>query len=472
MTVDVIVGAFLVGGNDAFNTGCKVGAGIGQTADLGDADRWEYMRPFAGTLARYPGTRGVVLHDGLGDEFVAAHTSPQLTFERAEVPARHAAHERRFFAFRDWLAANPDAGLVWLVDVNDVVFTAEPFAWLAANATPLACGEEWNPYGDSRWFRDAWDRLPREYGEAVRPHRARPALNCGAVGGTRAALLPAVAAMCGHLDRMRAHVDRHHPGSPTMLDMHAWAHVALQLPVATFKMDGRSATDAGVPSPLVHDRGPALALARRAGVFGPDELPDDLAVRVDHTQRLPGWCQPAKAQALAALVLRERPALCVELGVYGGRSAMPVALALRHLGAGVLYAVDPYTFAAAREGDQFGPDPARYWTDGELTRVRAEFVTAAAAAGVLPHLRLLDAPAERVAGAFDPGTVDLLHVDGNHSTPAVARDLALYLPLVRPGGWVAVDDTDWPSVQAALGPLEAAARLVRDAGPWRLYRVR
>jgi predicted O-methyltransferase YrrM len=40
------------------------------------------------------------------------------------------------------------------------------------------------------------------------------------------------------------------------------------------------------------------------------------------------------------------------------------------------------------------------------------------------------------------GQVDLVFIDGDHSGPAVARDIKNYLPLVRPGGIISGHDYD------------------------------
>jgi hypothetical protein len=41
------------------------------------------------------------------------------------------------------------------------------------------------------------------------------------------------------------------------------------------------------------------------------------------------------------------------------------------------------------------------------------------------------------------GRIALLHIDGNHDAPCAAEDVALWSPLVPPGGWVVIDDYCW-----------------------------
>lgn len=50
----------------------------------------------------------------------------------------------------------------------------------------------------------------------------------------------------------------------------------------------------------------------------------------------------------------------------------------------------------------------------------------------------------RPRAALKPaGRIALLHIDGNHDEACAAEDVALWSPLVAPGGWVAIDDYCW-----------------------------
>jgi predicted O-methyltransferase YrrM len=69
---------------------------------------------------------------------------------------------------------------------------------------------------------------------------------------------------------------------------------------------------------------------------------DDLFER-----QLPGWCTKEKAYTLASLVIGTRPAVIVEVGVFGGRSFLPMALALKELGKGMAIGIDPWSPAAS-----------------------------------------------------------------------------------------------------------------------------
>jgi len=59
----------------------------------------------------------------------------------------------------------------------------------------------------------------------------------------------------------------------------------------------------------------------------------------------------------------------------------------------------------------------------------------------------------------------MLFIDGDHEEGPVTADVALWLPKVRPGGWVALHDVrnrKWPGVSRALSRLLWRSTTVAD----------
>lgn len=66
-------------------------------------------------------------------------------------------------------------------------------------------------------------------------------------------------------------------------------------------------------------------------------------------------------------------------------------------------------------------------------------------------IQLIPQPSEEAVDQIQDGSVHLLHIDGDHSTDGVYRDLTNYYPkMIQPGGIIIGDDFSWPSVQAGL----------------------
>jgi predicted O-methyltransferase YrrM len=182
-------------------------------------------------------------------------------------------------------------------------------------------------------------------------------------------------------------------------------------------------------------------------------LPDPLAREIDRfnasLNTLPGgWCPLTKQHVLAALVARHSLTRIVEIGVFQGGSLLPMAAAARMSG-GTAVGIDPYSAGAAEQKDnceKFVPVVGLDWHeridwDGLFTRVSE----AIGRFGLSDHCRLVRSTSAQAAALTAPG-LDLLHIDGNHDDEAVASDVALYVPKVRSGGFIVLDDTNWDGV--------------------------
>lgn len=158
---------------------------------------------------------------------------------------------------------------------------------------------------------------------------------------------------------------------------------------------------------------------------------------------------PQEAALLAALAADA--GRVVEIGVYEGGSAVLLAQAM-HL-EGELHLIDPF-------GEQ--PDALRagWAADARATR---RVVQRAARAG--PRVRWHVAYSQHVAQRWN-ASIDLLFVDGDHSTEGCRRDWDLFHSHVAAGGRVAFHDArlDQPGGRGLPGPTEVVDTLFR-AGP-------
>jgi predicted O-methyltransferase YrrM len=134
------------------------------------------------------------------------------------------------------------------------------------------------------------------------------------------------------------------------------------------------------------------------------------------------------AWLLYGLVYCMEPAICVEIGSARGLSACYMGMALKRLGKGKLYAIDPHT--------------ATKWNDSESVETYEIMRSNLKAFGVEQYVKIIrkrsaDASAEWC------GPIDLLFIDGDHSYDGVRRDWELFSPLVSAFGIVVFHDTLW-----------------------------
>ena len=154
-----------------------------------------------------------------------------------------------------------------------------------------------------------------------------------------------------------------------------------------------------------------------------------------------GWCSPEKAIKLAEIVLELRPQRVVELGVWTGGSALPIAMALRQIGAGQLTAIDAWSTEASVAGQEGANatwwsavgDAGHEWAYQTLLGRLKKYEIAADRCVVLR---------QRSDVAPIPRSIDVLHHDANHGPQAVA-DIERWAPAVRIGGILIVDDVGW-----------------------------
>jgi predicted O-methyltransferase YrrM len=175
---------------------------------------------------------------------------------------------------------------------------------------------------------------------------------------------------------------------------------------------------------------------------------------------LSGWCPAQKADRLA--ILAGQSSLCVEIGVFGGQSFFAMAWGNPKA---KLVAIDPWTAAEAAQDCAPGAEEAYYW-DG----LHAEFIENLhrfTAHGRTTVLRMTS----ELALNFVQEPIDLLHIDANHDADKVMWDVKNWLPRVRKGGVIVMDDCNWKTVAPAAEWLKEHSESYEDFGTWAEARV-
>lgn len=150
-----------------------------------------------------------------------------------------------------------------------------------------------------------------------------------------------------------------------------------------------------------------------------------------------GWCPIDKACTLASMVIALRPDVTVEIGVWGGRSLLPMALAHKHLGQGMVIGIDPWMASVSAELET-GKDKD-WWGSQNHEAVFQDFMRRVNELSVNNVVRIHRMKSDD----FDPpNKIGLLHVDGCHMEQAV-RDVMRYSPHVVRGGFCVMDDEGW-----------------------------
>jgi hypothetical protein len=175
-----------------------------------------------------------------------------------------------------------------------------------------------------------------------------------------------------------------------------------------------------------------------------------------------GGATLTKVLVLADLIVAHDLRTIVELGVYRGRLLLPLGRLLADLGRGEAIGIDPYSAQAAIQTDAHavGFDLPAWALEQDWEGLQAEVAAAIDRWQLGGHMRLVRERSLDAASHFARESIDLLHVDGNHDAAAVAADLEAYLPAMRQGGFVVLDDASWASVLPQIQRLTAEQRLI------------
>lgn len=174
-----------------------------------------------------------------------------------------------------------------------------------------------------------------------------------------------------------------------------------------------------------------------------------------------GWCSVEKGLTLAFLVAAIRPTNTVEIGVWCGRSLIPLALAHKHIGHGIVWAIDSWNADASKVGQDEAN--SKWWEDQKNHDwAKDECLKNIQTYGVERVVYVI----QKQSNDVEPiENVSLLHIDGNHSDQA-NTDVIRFAPKVSSGGVVVLDDLNWSG-----DGVRKAERSLFDMGFIQLFNI-
>lgn len=189
-----------------------------------------------------------------------------------------------------------------------------------------------------------------------------------------------------------------------------------------------------------------------------------------------GWCTVEKALSLSSSIIQLKAKICVELGVYSGRSLIPQAITLRSIGAGIVYGIDPWKKENAAEGNCSEADK-KWWESINLDEIHNYCMSQIWKHGLDEWCCVIRSQSHHCHRLFDNVTlkrvdkvIDLLHIDGCHSEESSVRDVESYLPRVRRGGHIFFDDVDWTTTKRAQEMIESECSKIDQVGNCAIYQ--
>jgi predicted O-methyltransferase YrrM len=188
-----------------------------------------------------------------------------------------------------------------------------------------------------------------------------------------------------------------------------------------------------------------------------------------------GRCDETKGNVIKDLIIETNAQLCVEIGVFKGASLMYFAEALE-VTKGKVIGIDPYSMGTLRNEI---PDKSlnTYIYD---VLFKDQVVLDKLYDGVLKVINkndlkntvsLVRSKSEDFYKNLENESIDIIHIDGNHDEEYVTKDIQLYLPLIKKGGYIIMDDITWPGVITSINNhLNKETILIKSYGDFSVHK--
>lgn len=147
----------------------------------------DYIAPWYRSVERL-GLTGVIIHDGLDQDFIDRHQTERIRFRRY-TPGTYSIFEERWIAYYLFIQ---QSGIrrAFCTDINDVYITADPFPFITSDLALYVGRDQANKIKDSSWILDELQNFEQESGvRAPLFFYHQYMYNAGVLGGSRQVLL-------------------------------------------------------------------------------------------------------------------------------------------------------------------------------------------------------------------------------------------------------------------------------------------
>jgi hypothetical protein len=161
-----------------------------------------------------------------------------------------------------------------------------------------------------------------------------------------------------------------------------------------------------------------------------------------------GWATKEKALALIDCVRKSNSRLSVEIGVFGGKSFIPLALAHKEMKAGYAIGIDAWNHKACLEGIN-DPENNAWWKSLNFKDIYYSCVEAIERYDLDDYACLCKMTSLTFGILLPDNSIDVMHQDSNHSEEVSCAEINLFASKMKSGSYWIMDDTDWPTMLAA-----------------------
>lgn len=180
---------------------------------------------------------------------------------------------------------------------------------------------------------------------------------------------------------------------------------------------------------------------------------------LEKISHISGWCTNEKALLIMDTIKANQCQNCIEIGVFAGKSLIPIARALKHNESGIVYGIDAWELQEAIKGLHV-KDPNIAWYNTlnfeelmqQTRNVRKKYE-------LKPFCKLVKKTSLAAVNDFANESIDFIHFDGSHSEEVATQDILNYFPKVKNGGFILLSNPNNLSNRQALVYLLERAEL-------------
>ena len=154
-----------------------------------------------------------------------------------------------------------------------------------------------------------------------------------------------------------------------------------------------------------------------------------------NASQISGWFSKKKAEKLIEFIYKKKPDRCVEIGAFGGSTSYQIARTLSFLKQGTLHAIDAWDSETAIEG-LTGEKTIQWWKSINMNMLHKQFLSLFSNTPLQSYCNPIKKRADLAASFFGDQSIDFLYIDGNDSQEWNLKNIHLYFPKVKEGGYI------------------------------------
>lgn len=186
-------------------------------------------------------------------------------------------------------------------------------------------------------------------------------------------------------------------------------------------------------------------------------------IHSDEYKNIHGWC--LKEKALKMIDYIKPNDICVELGVFGGKSLLPISFITNNS----VFGIDAWEKNASLEGSN-AKENDEWWGKIDYNEMY-NYTLNLFNKYKCKHVKLLRMKSSDAIINFENDSIDFLHQDSNHSEEISCNEVELYHKKVKINGIWVFDDTNWETTKKARDLLLTYGyEELYDSGEFKIYR--